>query len=421
VANRAHHADIGGHSPGSMPISRSLEEEGIVIPPQFLIKGGEMNQKLMADIITSTRNATISQGDFAAQISANKTGIQRLVKLIEQVSQQSTTALDTTGHYQVLLDALNQYAHTIAKQVIETIPDGQYEFNDVMDDDGLGHNHLKIQLTLTVKGEEVIADFSGTAKQTEGNINCPLSVVAAAVYYVFRCLMPNYTPACAGSFRPITITAPQGCLLNAIRPAAVAAGNVETSTRVVDVVMGALAQAIPDRIPAASHGSMNNLAMGSANKKQDHSVKQLHWDYYETIGGGMGAGQHSHGLSGIQTHMTNTRNTPVEVMESSYPVRVHRYALRSGSGGKGWHHGGDGLIREFEFRDETTVTLLSERRTTVPWGLKGGQGGKAGANKINGKLMPAKFTASLKKGDYLTIETAGGGGWGKDPQGESSN
>jgi N-methylhydantoinase B len=419
VANRAHHADIGGQSPGSMPISHSLEEEGIVIAPQFLIKGGEMNQKLMADIITSTRNATISEGDFAAQISANKTGIQRLVKLIEQVSQQSTS--DTTEHYQVLLDALNEYAHSIAKQVIKSIPDGEYEFSDVMDDDGLGHRHLKIQVSLTVKDEQVIADFSRTVKQTEGNINCPLSVVAAAVYYVFRCLMPEYTPACAGSFRPVTISAPPGCLLNALRPAAVAAGNVETSTRVVDVVMGALAQAIPDRIPAASHGSMNNLAMGSAKNKQDHSVQQVHWDYYETIGGGMGAGKHCDGLSGIQTHMTNTRNTPVEVMESSYPVRVHRYALRTGSGGKGRHHGGDGLIREFEFRDETTVTLLSERRTTVPWGLKGGEAGLAGLNKINGVEMPAKFTRTLRKGDYLTIETAGGGGWGKVTQDETSS
>jgi N-methylhydantoinase B len=231
------------------------------------------------------------------------------------------------------------------------------------------------------------------------------------VYYVFRCLMPDYTPACAGSFRPINISAPEGCLLNARRPAAVAAGNVETSTRVVDVVMGALAKAIPDQIPAASHGSMNNLAMGSHHGEEMN--QQTHWDYYETMGGGMGAGKRSMGLSGIQTHMTNTRNTPIEVLEACYPVRVQRYALRHGSGGDGLHNGGDGLIREFEFTDEATVTLLTERRTTTPWGLEGGAAGKPGVNKLNERIMPAKFSQVMHKGDHLTIETAGGGGWGK--------
>ena len=401
VANRAHHADIGGHSPGSMPISRSLEEEGIIIPPQHLLRRGELNQELMHAILDSTRNKTIGEGDFAAQISANKTGMQRLAKLIEQFGQ---------AHYRELLRALNDYAQTIALHVTQSIPDGEYEFSDVMDDDGLGNTALKIILTLTVKGDQVRADFDGTSPQTEGNINCPLSVVAAAVYYVFRCLMPDYTPACAGSFRPVTISAPEGCLLNARRPAAVAAGNVETSTRIVDVVMGALAQAIPDQIPAASHGSMNNLAMGSVGGGLHN---QSHWDYYETMGGGMGAGHDSDGLSGLQTHMTNTRNTPVEVMESSYPVRVHRYALRPDSGGAGKHHGGDGLIRELEFTDETTVTLLTERRVTSPWGLNEGRDGQIGVNKINGKIMPAKFSTKLNKGDCLSVETAGGGGWGK--------
>jgi N-methylhydantoinase B len=408
VANRAHHADIGGHSPGSMPISKTLDEEGIIIPPQHLLMEGETNQQLLEAIVGSTRNRIIGEGDFAAQISANKTGIQRLAKLINQFGLK---------HYQQLLYELNKYAHTIALKVIRTIPDGNYQFSDVMDDDGLGNHQLEIKLNLQVAGDQVHADFSGTAEQTQGNINCPLSVVAAAVYYVFRCLMPEYTPACAGSFRPVTISAPQGCLLNATRPAAVAAGNVETSTRVVDVVMGALAQAIPDQIPAACHGSMNNLAMGSlggstggSSGDSNHSDKA--WDYYETMGGGMGAGQNYNGLSGIQTHMTNTRNTPVEVLESSYPVRVHRYALRKWSGGNGKHTGGDGLVREFEFLDETTVTLLTERRSSIPWGLQGGEHGQPGTNKINDKVMPSKFSAQLHKGDHLTIESAGGGGWG---------
>ena len=403
VANRAHHADIGGHSPGSMPISHTLEQEGVIIPPQFLLKRGELDRDLMQAIVGSTRNRTVGEGDFAAQISANKTGIQRLSKLIGQFGQQ---------RYQQLLDALNKYAHTIALHVIKTIPDGRYTFSDVMDDDGLGNVEIKIKLTLTVEHDQVHADFAGTDPQTEGNINCPLSVVAAAVYYVFRCLMPDYTPACAGSFRPITISAPEGCLLNAKRPAAVAAGNVETSTRVVDVVMGALAQAIPDQIPAASHGSMNNLAMGSIGVDSG-THQQLHWDYYETIGGGMGAGQRSHGLSAIQTHMTNTRNTPIEVMESSNPLRLTRYAIRRDSGGVGEHQGGDGLVREFEFAEATTVTLLTERRYHPPWGLLNGENGMAGVNKINNEVMPAKFSKTLQPGDSLSIETAGGGGWGK--------
>jgi len=406
VANRAHHADIGGHSPGSMPISRTLEEEGIVIPPQYLVQQGDVNQELMKTILDSTRNKTIGEGDFAAQISANKTGMQRLKKLIEQFG---------IDHYQQLLDALNDYAQTIALHVIRTIPDGEYQFSDVMDDDGLGNESIKIKLKLSVQHDQVHADFSGTDPQTHGNINCPLSVVAAAVYYVFRCLMPDYTPACAGSFRPVSISAPEGCLLNAKRPAAVAAGNVETSTRVVDVVMGALAQAIPEQIPAASHGSMNNLAMGGMHK-------QSNWDYYETMGGGMGAGQNTDGISGVQTHMTNTRNTPVEVMESSYPVRVHRYALRHHSGGAGKHRGGDGLIRELEFTDKTTITLLTERRNTRPWGLKEGEDGQPGVNKINDKQMPPKFSTTVNKGDRLTIETAGGGGWGlKGNMGNQTN
>ncbi len=397
VANRAHHADIGGHSPGSMPISRSLDEEGIVIPPQYLLQAGEINPSVMQTILDATRNKAIGEGDFAAQISANRTGGLRLIDLIEKVG---------CSGYQSALDALNEYGLSIARDVLASIPDGDYQFSDVMDDDGLGNKDLLIKLKLSIRDCTVHADFEGTASQTSGNINCPLSVVAAAVYYVFRCLMPDYTPACAGSFKPITINASLGSLLNAKRPAAVAAGNVETSTRIVDVVMGALAKAIPDQIPAASHGSMNNLAMGGTYCAE-------HWDYYETIGGGMGAGRLHPGLSAVQTHMTNTRNTPIEVMEASYPLRVHRYAIREGTGGGGRHRGGDGLIREFEFTDTTTVTLLTERRSHAPWGSHDGENGQPGMNKINNKVMPAKFSTTLKKGDRLVIETAGGGGWGK--------
>ena len=245
----------------------------------------------------------------------------------------------------------------------------------------------------------------GTADQVAGNVNCPLSVAAAGVYYVFRCLMPPQTPACAGTFRRITLKAPEGSLVNARFPAAVAAGNVETSTRVVDVVMGALAQAVPERMAAASHGSMNNLAMGSSGAAS-------RWDYYETMGGGMGASYRSDGLSGVQTHMTNTMNTPVEVLERQYPVRVRRYALRRGSGGSGLHRGGDGLVREFEFLEDAEITLLTERRRHAPWGLAGGETGARGINRLNGELLPSKCHRRVRAGERLVIETPGGGGYG---------
>jgi N-methylhydantoinase B len=255
-----------------------------------------------------------------------------------------------------------------------------------------------------------VLDFTGTSPQVAGNINCPLAVAAAAALYVFRCLMPPQTPACAGAFRPVTLSAPEASLLNARRPAAVAAGNVETSTRVVDVVMGALGKALPCRIPAASHGSMNNLAMGSGAPGGS-------WDYYETIGGGMGAGRAGGGLSGVQTHMTNTLNTPIEVLEARYPLRVTRYGLRTGSGGAGKRRGGDGLVRELRFLAPAQVSLLTERRSRGPWGADGGEPGKRGLNLLNGAELPAKSSFEVARGDILSIETPGGGGWGPPESG----
>jgi len=306
------------------------------------------------------------------------------------------------------LRALNGYAEKLAKNALTQIPDGVYDFSDLMDDDGLGHENININVKLTVNNGEVLVDFEGTANQVKGNINCPLSVAAAAVYYVFRCLMPPQTPPCAGSFKPVTLKAPEASLVNANRPSAVAAGNVETSTRIVDVIMGALAKAIPEKIPAASHGSMNNLAMGSTGDHQ-HAA----WDCYETIGGGMGAGFFSNGLSAVQTHMTNTLNTPVEALEMKYPVRVTRYAIREDSGGQGKQSGGNGLVREYEFMMPTQVTLLTERRIHRPWGLDGGEPGSVGENKINGESVGGKESLMLKPGDTLTIKTPGGGGCGK--------
>jgi N-methylhydantoinase B len=288
---------------------------------------------------------------------------------------------------------------------LESIPDGQYSFDDVMDGDGLGAENIKIQLNLSVRSGQVLADFAGTAQQVRGNINCPLSVVAAAVYYVFRCLLSNNTPACFGVYQRIGIKADPGSLVNAIKPAAVAAGNVETSTRLVDVVMGALSKAVPERIAAASHGSMNNLAMGARTSSGN-------WNYYETIGGGMGAGVEYSGLSAVQTHMTNTLNTPIESLEMHYPLRINSYQIRRGSGGSGEQKGGDGLIREMTFLQPTNVTLLTERRLHQPWGLQGGGDAKVGMNLLNGEPLEAKVSIDVKAGDRLTIKTPGGGGYG---------
>jgi N-methylhydantoinase B len=352
----------------------------------------QMHRELLDWLLQHSRNPVIMQGDLAAQIGANLSGIERLDSLVRAMGLE---------RYWTALSALNDYGELLARAGLKDIPPGYYQFSDVMDDDGQGHQDILIQVRLTVDRQQVLVDFSGTANQVAGNINCPLSVAAAAVYYVFYCLMPPQTPACAGSFRPITLLAPEGCLLNARRPAAVAAGNVETSTRVVDAVLGALVGAIPDRIPAASHGSMNNIAMGAQT-----------WDYYETVGGGMGAHRHDLGLDGVQTHMTNTRNTPIEVVERNYPLRITRYALRDHSGGPGLHRGGHGLIREFEFLAPTSVTVLGERRTHRPWGLAGGAPGEAAVTLVNGQPLPGKTQFIAAAGDRLTLMTAGGGGWG---------
>ncbi len=404
VANRAHHADIGGNAPGSMPISKSLEEEGIIIPPTHLLRGDELDQALLERIVGSTGNARELHGDFAAQISANRSGAARLGELVQGMGIRA---------YRQALVELNDYAERLARSALAAIPDGEYRFEDCLDDDGLGHFDLTIAATVSVTQDELQVDFTGTAAQTAGNVNCPLSVAAAGVYYVFRCLMPEHTPACAGAFRAISIYAPDGCLLNAQRPAAVAAGNVETSTRVVDVICGALARAIPGQIPAASHGSMNNLAMGSRGDSRGEGK----WDYYETMGGGMGAGAMGGGLSALQTHMTNTLNTPIEVLEMNYPLRLRRYTLRRGSGGEGSRSGGDGLIREFEFLAPAEVTLLSERRRHAPWGVAGGAAGATGDNRLNGEPLPGKVMLSVAAGDRLTVATPGGGGWGRKERG----
>lgn len=396
VANRAHHADIGAATPGSMPLSRTLQEEGTIIAPSYLLRRGAIDAELLASMTNATANPKHAQGDFAAQISSNRTGVRRLADL--------AAALGSAA-YEAALQSLNDYGARLAATALNAVPDGHYVFRDVMDDDGAGGRDIPIVCAVDVAAGRAHVDFTGTAEQVAGNINCPLSVAAASVYYAFRCLMPAQTPACMGTFSPITLYAPEGSLLNARRPAAVAAGNVETSSRVVDVVLGALAQAMPGRIPAASQGTMNNVAMGTRSSTGS-------WDYYETLGGGMGGGPERDGLSVVQSHMTNTRNTPVEVLEMNHPVRVRRYAVRRGSGGAGLHRGGDGLIREFEFLQPATVTLLTERRRHGPWGLHGGASGRPGKNLRGSEALAPKVTVELAAGERLTLCTPGGGGWG---------
>jgi N-methylhydantoinase B len=378
-----------------MPLSSTLEEEGLIIPPQKIMSDYQTNDTFES-ILVALNHSVESVGDFNAQISANLRGCERMHSIIETYS---------VPYYANALTHLNEYGARLMQQLLKQIPAGKYGYEDVMDGDGLGNNDIKICVTLSVTNTSVVVDFSGTDAQVAGNINCPLSVVAAAVYYVFRCLLPANTPACDGVFQGIELKAPKGCLVNAIKPAAVAAGNVETSTRLVDVVMGALAKAIPLKIPAASHGSMNNIAMGVRGNEG--------WSYYETIGGGMGAGAMGAGLSAVQTHMTNTLNTPIESLELHYPLRVKRYAVRQHTGGEGRHKGGNGLCREIEFLGSAQVTLLTERRRHKPWGLNGGLAGEVGANWLNGDLLPAKTSITVQHGDCLLIETPGGGGWGE--------
>jgi N-methylhydantoinase B len=396
VANRAHHADIGCDSPGSMPISSSLLEEGRIIPPTFLYRQGELQQSALS-LMTGEEEGNLDT-DFAAQYSANQVGVQRLTAFVKSLG---------VDRYQQGLKELNDYGERLASSVLAELTPGTYSFEDMMDDDGIGSLDIPIAVTLHIDADKVILDFNNSADQVGGNLNCPISVAAAAAYYCFRSLMPDYTPACAGTFRKIEIVAAEGIIVNAVRPAAVAAGNVETSTRLVDVILGALAQAAPQRIPAASQGSMNNVAMGYIDPQTG-----ARWDYYETLAGGTGAGPRYSGLDAVHSHMTNTLNTPVESVEMHYPLRVISYALKPGTGGKGTHQGGNGLVREYEFLQAAQVSLLTERRRHAPWGLEGGSAGAMGLNKLNGKILPGKCSIQVNAGDRLQIQTPGGGGFG---------
>ena len=396
VANRAHHADIGCPRPGSMPWSSTLADEGLVIPPTKLVVAGRDNEALLARLRAGLRNPRSTLADFTAQRSANQRGLERLAALARTLTVHPLAAM---------FDGVNAYAEQMALRALSRLTPGRYVAHDALDGDVRTAGRVPIAVTVDIGTDRFAVDFDGTSPQVDSNVNCPLSVTAAAVYYVLYCLMPPGTPACAGSLRPVRLRAPPGCLVNAQTPAAVAAGNVETSQRLVDVLLKPLTPAAPTLLPAASAGTMNNVAMGANGPGR-------RWDYYETIGGGGGASSLGHGLDARHTHMTNTLNTPIEVFESTYPARITHYAVRRGSGGAGRHRGGDGIIREFEFLAPAAVTLLTDRRDTQPWGAAGGQAGARGRNLLNGRELPGRVEIDVVTGDRLRLETPGGGGWG---------
>ena len=394
VANRAHHADVGADEPGSMPLSSHLQQEGIVLSPQLLGQDFKIDEGVFERLFQSLPQQQTLYADLCAQVGANIHGEQRLCALAADFANAS---------FSDLVEHLFEYAEKLARIKLSRLKNGVYTHQDVMDDDGLGNVDIPIRVQLLINDGSVQVDFGGSAGQVDGNINCPKAVTAAAVYYVFRCLIGDDVPACQGSFAPISIVSQPGSLVDAQFPAAVAAGNVETSSRIVDVLFAALADACPDQIPACSQGTMNNLAMGSVADA---------WSYYETIGGGAGAGAMQHGMAAVQTHMTNTQNTPIEVLEMNYPVRVTRYQIRLNSGGHGSYKGGDGIVREFEFLRASRVTIISERRRHGPAGLGGGAAGKPGANFLNNEPIAGKVALSVVAGDRVRIETPGGGGFG---------
>ncbi|MBU0986527.1 MAG: hydantoinase B/oxoprolinase family protein [Proteobacteria bacterium] len=402
VANRAHHADVGGMAPGSMPLSGSIFQEGIIIPPLKLVQGGKINEALMRFILRNVRTPQEREADFAAQIMANITGVGRAKKLIVKYGPAKTVQY---AH------ALIDYAEILTRSVIKEIPDGVYTFEDVLDDDGFERRSIPVKVRLTVKDTDVVVDFSGSGQQVQGSLNAVRAVTLSAVLYVFRSLVYEDIPTNAGCLKPIKVVTEKGTIVDAEFPAAVAGGNVETSQRIVDVVLGALAEALPDKIPAASQGTMNNVAIGGYDPHQDRPFV-----YYETLGGGMGASACGPGESAIHSHMTNTLNTPVEALEYAYPFLVTEYSVRRKTGGRGKNSGGDGLVREIQLLADAEVTVLSERRARGPYGLRGGKPGTPGKNIVfqNGRArkMPGKFHINLRRGDTLRLETPGGGGYG---------
>jgi N-methylhydantoinase B len=373
----------------------------------LLVRGGEVQRDILDIVLANVRTPVEREGDLTAQIASNRTGARRLLALVERYG--AGTVADYMGH-------LQDYAERMTREAIRGIPDGEYRFEDAMDDDGQGHGPLPIVVTLTVDGDEATIDFTGTCKQAAGSVNANDAITLSATMYCFRVIVPFAVPSNWGTIQPLTVIAPEGSLVNAKAPAAMAGGNVETSQRIVDVVLGALAQALPDRIPAASYGTMSNLTIGGVDPRTGQPFA-----YYETIAGGMGARPWADGLDATHCHMTNSLNTPIEALEHAYPYRVRRYAVRRGTGGAGQYRGGDGIERELEMLTDARVTILSDRRVGAPYGLEGGASGATGKNSLVGPdgditELPGKFSIDVDATSVVRIHTPGGGGFGRaDP------
>jgi N-methylhydantoinase B len=421
IASRAHHSDVGGTYPGSMGLCREIYQEGFRIPPVKIMRGGKIDRDILALLLTNVRTPREREGDLGAQIAACHTGANRLEAICARYGLPRAKRAATD---------LLAYSEEIMRAFLAQVPAGTYRAEDFLDNDGVNDQPVKIAVAVTVHPRRdkasskpsragipapqwVTVDFSGSDPQVEGSINAVEAITYSACFYVFRCLLQEDVPATAGLMRPIRVVAPAGTVVNARPPAAVAGGNVETSQRIVDVLLRAIAQALLGRIPAAASGTMNNLTIGGMDPRTREPFA-----YYETIAGGMGARPTKDGVSGVHTHMTNSFNTPAEALEYAYPLRVRRYSLRKGSGGAGKHRGGDGIVREIEVLTDAEVTLLGDRRSRGPWGLSGGEDGVAGNAAIvradgTTKELSGKFNARLRKGERIRIESPGGGGWGR--------
>src|SRR6266849_1221277 len=404
VANRAHHADIGGATPGSMGLATDVYGEGVRIPPIHIVRRGEVCGDVMKLILTNVRSSGERRADFEAQIGSLKTGEMRLLEIIEGRGVKETR--DYAAH-------LISYSSRMMRNAISAIPDGRYEAEDALDDDGISNQEIPIRVLVIIKGDRARVDFAGSSPQVAGAVNAVDAITVSAVSYVFRCLIDSDVPASSGLMEPIEVIAPEGTVVNASHPASVAGGNVETSQRIVDTVFKALAQAIPGRIPAASQGTMNNLTIGGIDPRTGSE-----FSYYETVAGGMGARPTLDGMSATHTHMTNSLNTPAEALEYAYPLRVREYRIRKGSGGKGKHKGGDGAIREIETLAAARMSLLSDRRKRAPYGLRGGHDGEVGRAIVirrdgREEKLTSKGSWNLEPGDRVRIETPSGGGFGK--------
>lgn len=404
VANRAHHADTGGSTPGSMPLAREIYEEGLRMPPIPLMKAGKIDTALWNLILANTRAPDERQGDLYAQIGANQVGIARLTALYQRNGR---------AEWEQRFDQLLSYSARQTRLCLQALAPGDYSFEDRLDDDGRGTKDVLIRVCATVKTNgDLRFDFTGSAPQTPGGINATEAVTKAACFYVARCLCDTDLPTNEGCWEPVEVIAPPGTVVNATAPSAVAGGNVETSQRITDTLLGALAKAAPDKIPAASQGTMNNVLLGGYDP-----FRQRPFAYYETLAGGAGASASQDGASGVHTHMTNTRNTPIEALETAYPLRVLEYRIADKTGGAGLHQGGCGIFRVYQILCDSTLTLFTDRRRRAPYGLQGGQPGKRGANYLK---LGENLEAELNKGtlrcppnSFLSIRSPGGGGWGK--------